>query len=109
MSHQTLPIYTSTVGSRIYLAKADNFIPFSFPIPNGLVILDVSDFQFRRPNPQASVISSLFWRDGGVAQQTIPVTYHGRPHIIFTDETGAGPATPPSAARAAACAQGLPP
>jgi len=107
--YHTHDLSVSKDGTRMYLAQAGNFLPFSFPIPNGLVILDVSDFQFRRPNPQASVISSLFWRDGGVAQQTIPVTYHGRPHIIFTDETGAGPATPPSAARAAACAQGLPP
>ena len=29
--------------------------------PNGLVIVDVTDVQFRRPNPQIRVISTLFW------------------------------------------------
>ena len=29
--------------------------------PNGLVIVDVSDYQFRRPNPQLRIISKLFW------------------------------------------------
>jgi hypothetical protein len=107
--HHTHDLSVSKDGTRMYLAQAGNFLPFGFPIPNGLVIVDVSDFQFRRPNPQARMISTLFWTDGGVAQQTIPVTYRGRPHLIFTDETGAGPATPASAARVAACAQGLPP
>jgi hypothetical protein len=68
---------------------------------NGLVILDVSDIQFRRPNPQVREISRLFWDDGSVvAQQTLPVTIKGRPHLIFTDESGGG---------AAACAQGKSP
>jgi hypothetical protein len=105
----THDLSVSQDGTRMYLAQAGNFLPFGFPIPNGLVIVDVSDFQFRRPNPQARVISELFWQDGGVAQQTIPVRINGRPHLIFTDETGAGPATPPSAARAEACRQGLAP
>jgi hypothetical protein len=110
--HHTHDLSVSKDGTRMYLAQAGNYTPFGFPFPehpNGLVILDISDFQFRRPNPQARVISELFWRDGGVAQQPNPVTYQGRPHIIFTDETGAGPAPTAAAARAAACAQGLPP
>ena len=74
---------------------------------NGLVILDVSDIQFRRPNPQVREISTLFWPDGSTAQQTLPVTYRGRPHLIFTDENGSGGGG--AAGRAAACAAGLPP
>jgi hypothetical protein len=69
------------------------------------VILDVSDIQFRRPDPQIRVISTLFWEDGGQAQQTLPVTFHGRPHLIFTDEAGAGG----TGGREGACARGLPP
>jgi hypothetical protein len=105
----THDLSVSRDGTRMYLAQPGNFLPFGFPGDNGLVIVDVSDFQFRRPNPQPRVISTLFWKDGGVAQQPNPVTYQGRPHIIFTDETGAGPAPTAAAARAAACAQGLPP
>ena len=33
--------------------------------PDGLVIEDVSDYQFRRPNPQIRIISTLFWDDQG--------------------------------------------
>jgi LVIVD repeat len=111
--HHTHDLSVSKDGTRMYLAQAGNYTPFGFPFPehpNGLVILDISDFQFRRPNPQATTISELFWRDGGVAQQTIPVTYRGRPHLIFTDETGAGPLFSTAfAARVEACAQGLAP
>ena len=107
--HRTHDISISEDGTRAYLAQQGNFVPFGAPGPNGLVILDVSDIQFRRPNPQPRVISTLFWQDGGVAQQAFPVTYRGRPHLIFTDETGAGPATPASAAKAEACRLGLPP
>jgi len=69
------------------------------------VILDVSDIQFRRPNPQVRVISTLFWPDGSVAQQTLPVTIRGRSYLIFTDETGAGGI----GGRQGACTRGLPP
>ena len=50
--------------------------------------MDVSDYQFRRPNPQVRTISTLFGEDGGAAQQTLPVTIGGRPYLIFTDEAG---------------------
>jgi hypothetical protein len=89
-------------GTRMYGAQ------FPRPgLPNGLMIMDVSDIQYRRPNPQIRVISRLFWEDGGNAQVALPVTYHGRPHVIFTDERGAGGSG--LAAKQAACAQGLPP
>jgi hypothetical protein len=54
-------------------------------IRNGLVIVDVSDYQFRRPNPQARIISTLFW-DGGGAEAMIPVKIKGHPYLISTDE-----------------------
>jgi len=106
---RTHDLSVSQDGTRLYLAQFGNFVPFELPGPNGLVIVDVSDFQFRRPNPEARTISTLFWEDGGTAQQTIPVTINGRPHLIFTDETGAGPLTAVAAGRAAACERGLPP
>jgi hypothetical protein len=107
--HHTHDLSVSKDGTRMYLAHAGNFLPFGFPNPNGLMILDVSDFQFRRPSPRARMISTLLWEDGGVAQQTIPVTYHRRPHLIFTDETGAGPLDQVAAGRAEACARGMHP
>lgn len=104
---QTHDISISEDGNRAYLAQQGNFVPFGAARPNGLVILDVSDVQARRPNPQVRQISSFFWPDGGVAQQTMPVTINRRPHLIFTDETGVGLLPTPGASRVEACKQGL--
>jgi hypothetical protein len=92
-------------GTRAYMANIGNSP--SFPNPNGLVIADVSDIERRRPNPRIRTISTLFWNDGSTAQQALPVTFRGRPHLVFMDERGAFGAG--QAAEEAACAQGLPP
>jgi hypothetical protein len=60
---------------------------------NGLLILDVSDFQQRRANPAYRVVSSLTWDDGSVgAQNALPITVKGKPYILFSDEAGGGTA-----------------
>ena len=67
------------------------------------MIEDVSDYQFRRPNPEIRIISKLFWADQGQAEAMIPVKIKGHPYIISTDEAGgAGGA----GGWAAACARG---
>jgi len=71
--------------------------------PDGLVVEDVSDYQFRRPNPQIRIISKLFWADQGQSESMIPVKIKGHPYLISTDEAGgAGGA----GGWAAACARG---
>src|SRR2546426_1808514 len=71
--------------------------------PDGLVVEDVSDYQFRRPNPQIRIVSKLFWPDQGQSEAMIPVKIKGHPYIISTDEAGgAGGAD----GWAAACARG---
>jgi len=78
------------------------------PATNGLMIYDISEIQARVPNPQVKLISKLFWKDGSVAQHTIPVKIEGKPYIVFVDEGGSGGIT--SAAQLqAACAAGFPP
>ena len=78
------------------------------PATNGLMIYDISEIQARVPNPQVKLISKLFWKDGSVAQHTIPVKIQGKPYIVFVDEGGSGGIT--SAAQLqAACAAGFPP
>jgi hypothetical protein len=94
-------------GTRAYVAQPGR-LPFTFA--NGLVILDVSDIQFRRPNPQIHVISTLFWEDGKTTQVPLPVTYRGRPHLIIGDELGSGGIGSGGIGGAQlACALGLPP
>jgi hypothetical protein len=110
-AYRTHDISISEDGNRAYLAQQGNFVPFGLTTTtfNGLVILDTSEIQTRKANAQPKLVSTLFWEDGGVAQQTIPVTYNGKKYLIFTDETGAGPLQSPSAGRAEACARGLAP
>ncbi len=103
--HNAHDISISKDGTRAYLAQIGNF--GRFDDPNGLVILDVSEIQERRPNPQVSVISTLFWEDGSIAQFPQPVTIRGRPYLIFTDEGGSGGIFRPAVEDA--CARGLPP
>jgi hypothetical protein len=64
-------------GSFPFTAKAD-----------GLVVEDVSDYQFRRPDPKIQIVSKLFWPDQGGAESMIPVKIKGHPYIISTDESG---------------------
>jgi hypothetical protein len=75
--------------------------------PEGLIILDTSDFKARLPNPQMRIVGTLFWQDGGQAQQALPITIKGRPYLAFTQELGSAGSGP--SARAFACAQNLPP
>jgi hypothetical protein len=56
--------------------------------PDGLVILDVSDYQHRRANPQIRIVSKLFWSDSSGAEQMLPFTANGRRYLVSTDEFG---------------------
>jgi hypothetical protein len=77
-------------GTRLYAGQPGEFgNPIGCDVgPDGLVIEDVSDYQFRRPNPQIRIISKLFWTDQGEAEAMIPVKIKGHPYIISTDEAG---------------------
>jgi len=70
---------------------------------DGLVVVDTSDIQQRRPHPQLREISHVFWHDSGEAQIGRFVRIGGHPYVITTDEFGA--ATTP----ALACSKGQPP
>jgi hypothetical protein len=78
------------------------------PANNGLLIYDLSQIQARAPNPQPKLVSKLLWKDGSVAQHTIPVKIDGKPYVIFVDEAGSGGLSFP-AQQAAACAAGMTP
>lgn len=86
----------SNDGNRAYLAGVG--IPGAFcaygvtcsvPDPNqdrGLIILDVSDFQSRKTNPQAREISRLFWSPSSIPQNAIPFTRDGHAYLLEIDE-----------------------
>jgi hypothetical protein len=94
----------NAAGDRLYTAQPGGIRNSS--TPNGLVITDVSNFQRRLADAAPAVISSTFWKDGSIAQNTERVQINGRPYVIFTDEAGAGGI---AEGAKAACAQNLPP
>jgi hypothetical protein len=53
------------------------------------------------------MISSVLWKDGGMAQHTINLKVKGRPYVIFVDE--GGPAGNAVATRQVACDAGMAP
>src|SRR3712207_4649697 len=55
-------------GNRGYLAAG-----------SGLIILDLSQVQARKPNPQVREISRLVWSNMTIPQIAIPVTIKGKP------------------------------
>jgi hypothetical protein len=52
----------------------------------GLLILDVSEVQARKPNPQVREVSRLTWDTLTIPQVAIPVTIGGKPFIVEIDE-----------------------
>lgn len=82
-------IWLNTAGTRLYAGQPGLFGNTGSSIgPDGLVIDDVSDYQFRRPNPQVRIVSKLFWNDQGQAEDMYPIHVHGRTYIVSTDESG---------------------
>jgi hypothetical protein len=97
-------LYATSLG--LLASVADVTDPSVAPI-NGFVILDTSEVQERRPNAQMKLVSKFLYKDGSVAQVTIPVSIRGKPYIINVDEGGSGGLT--FAGWAGSCAAGLPP
>jgi hypothetical protein len=72
-------------GNRLYVANIG--YPGNGVISNGgLEILDVSQIQARKPNPQAPVVSDLQWRSGSIPQVPIPIRIHGHKYLLEIDE-----------------------
>ena len=63
-------------GNRLYLADSGL----------GLVILDSSEIQARKPNPQVPEISRLNWPERTIPQIAHPVRIGGKPYIVEMDE-----------------------
>jgi hypothetical protein len=74
-SYNTHGMSLSDDGNRAYLAAGD-----------GLIILDVSEIQARKPNPQVREISRLVWSNITIPQYAVPVTIKGKRYLIEVDE-----------------------
>ena len=90
----------SADGNRAYIAGiglSGSLLAFSngavnfVPDPNhdrALVILDTSEIQARKPNPQVREISRLTWSPMSIPQNAIPITIKGKPYLVEIDEFG---------------------
>jgi hypothetical protein len=83
-------------GTRLYAADLSG--------ETGIFVLDVSQVQDRVPSPTVREVSRLDWPERSIPQNTIPVTFDGRKHLIEFDEYSRDvfsydPASPVGAAR----------
>jgi hypothetical protein len=58
----------------------------------GLIVLDVSEVQSRKPNPQVREVSRLTWDTLTIPQVALPVTIGGHPFLVEIDEFATGDA-----------------
>jgi hypothetical protein len=97
-------------GNRLYVASLGNGGPnpanTTGVLTNGMIILDTSEIQARKADPQMKVVSVIVWPDGGGAQHVINTIINGRSYAIQVDEAGSGGNS--SAGWAAACAANMP-
>ena len=98
-------VWLNAEGTRLYAGQPGLFgnTTGSSAGPDGLVIEDVSDYQFRRSNPQVRIVSTLFWQDQGQVEEMYPFTMKDRHYIVSTDESGGAAGT---GGIDAACARG---
>jgi hypothetical protein len=85
--YQPHGVSISEDGNRLYMAEAafDDASDFS-----GLTILDVSEIQARKVNPQVKLVSRLTWPQVSTPQNSTPFTSHGHKYLLETDEFGSG-------------------
>lgn len=79
-------------GNRAYLASTGDFSGNGTPA--GMIILDTSEIQARKPNPQVSQISALTWDTVTIPQNAIPFTQDGKQYVMEVDEYSGGGSGP---------------
>jgi len=67
----------SNDGNRAYLAAGNG---------NGVLILDISEIQARKSNPQVREVGKVSWDNQTIPQNAIPFTRDGRPYLLEIDE-----------------------
>ncbi|MEX2395050.1 MAG: hypothetical protein WD826_11285, partial [Actinomycetota bacterium] len=87
--HYSHGITVSDDGNRLYIASNDGRSDDPFiDDKKGLLILDSSEVQARKLNPQMPVVSNITWEPASTPQVAIPVTIDAHPYIVEMDEFG---------------------
>lgn len=95
-----LPIWTGNYTSHgLSISNDGNRAYASASNGNGVLILDVSEIQARKPDPQVREVGRVTWSNKTIPQNAIPFTRDGRPYLIEIDEyssdgTGGLPVAP---------------
>jgi hypothetical protein len=85
--YQPHGVSVSNNGRRLYIAESafDDSNGFT-----GLTILDTSEVQERKLNPNVKVVSRLTWPQLSTPQNATPFTLRGHKYLLETDEFGSG-------------------
>jgi hypothetical protein len=96
MPYSSHGLSISADGNRAYLAgvglsgAACAFaVTCDLPDPNldrALIILDVSEIQARKPDPQVREVARLTWPRMSIPQNALPFTSKGKPYLLEIDE-----------------------
>jgi hypothetical protein len=73
-------------GRTLYAANIGNDLSAGTLPGEGLRIIDVSEIQDRKPNPEIHVLSNLLWPEGSIPQVAQPFTRHGHSYLLEVDE-----------------------
>jgi hypothetical protein len=77
------------VNHGVELSEDGNTLYLATVFPGGVLILDVSDIQQRKPVPAVRTIGQVTWDSQSVGQHAFPVSYSGKPYLIAADEFNA--------------------
>ena len=73
-------------GNLLYVANIGNDSSGARFASGGLRILDVSDIQARKANPQVRIVSDLTWPEMSIPQVPQPFVRNGRKYLLEVDE-----------------------
>ncbi len=83
-----VPIWVGPYDSHGLSISADGNRAYVAGVGSGLIILDVSEIQARKPSPQVREIARLQWDSMSIPQNAIPVTIDDQPYVVEIDEFG---------------------
>jgi LVIVD repeat len=83
-----IPLWLGNYPSHGLSISGDGNRAYVAGIGTGLIILDTSEIQARKPNPQVREVARLTWGSMSIPQNAIPVRINGRHYVVEIDEFG---------------------
>src|SRR4029079_16377992 len=80
------PITTFSNPSHAFTVSDDGNTGYAAGLNTGVIIVDLSQIQARKPSPQVPEITCVTWSPMPTPQVARPVTIDGRPYLVEVDE-----------------------